>query len=356
MGSKSKVKKSPFESSTTGTQTSTPYAPIEPYLERALPSLEDAFGQSAFFAGSLLPEDSAETLEARRLAKGLGAEAATYMPGLRDLYAQQYGIATAAPGTSDIFRAETDVLANQARAMTERDKLIAQQQAMEAGQFGLGSTALGEMEALQGRQREELVQKQLAEALGREDIRRQTALGSLGDIRGDLFNLGQFQAGALEGIGADIEARNAARLAEEARIATGGAQEFQDRVARLIGIYGGLGSLGGTQTVDETTQGYNSQVVTKPSTLGQIAQIGAAGASAYAKSDIRLKTEIKRVGKLPNGIPVYRWEWTKEAKEIVDDQPAFGVLAQEVLEFMPDAVTLGTDGYYEVDYRKVLDA
>jgi len=248
-----------------------------------------------------------------------------------------------------------DIL-NQARAAADASKLSQAQSAIEAGQFGLGSTARSELEALKASELEKSTQAALAGALGREEAARQAALSSLGGIRQDILGLGGMQAGLQEAIGADIESREAARLAEEARIATGGATELQDRIARYIGMLGGLGSLGGTQTVDETTRGFGTQAVQKQSALGQAANIGATLGAAYLKSsDIRLKTEIKRIGKLPNGIPVYRWEWTKEAKEIVDGQPAFGVLAQEVLDFMPDAVVMGTDGYYKVDYGKVLN-
>ena len=355
MGSKTKQVKNPFESTTTGTRSSDPYAPIVPYLESALPGLEEAFGQSSFFGQSLIPEDSAETLRSRELYGALGEQAAGLMPGVENLYTSQLGLATAAPGTSALFGAEMGDILNQARAAADASKLSQAQSAIEAGQFGLGSTARSELEALKASELEKSTQAALAGALGREEAARQSALSSLGGIRQDILGLGGMQAGLQEAIGADIESREAARLAEEARIATGGATELQDRIARYIGMLGGLGSLGGTQTVDETTRGFGTQSMQKQSALGQAANIGATLGAAYLKSDIRLKTEIKRVGKLPNGIPVYRWEWTKEAKEIVDDQPAFGVLAQEVLDFMPDAVTLGTDGYYEVDYGKVLN-
>jgi len=357
MGSKSKVKKSPFESTTTGTRTSDPYAPIVPYLESALPQLEEAFGQSTFFGGSLIPEDTAETIRARELYGALGSQAAGFAPGLQDLYANQLGLASAAPGTSAIFGAEMGDILNKARAAAGASKINQAQSAIEAGQFGLGSTARSELEELKASQLEETTQAALAGALGREDAARQSALSSLGGLRSDILGLSGTEAALQEEIGADLESRAAARLAEQARLETGGAQDLQDRITEYLLRLGSLGSLGGSQTIDETTSGFNSQVVTKPSTLGQVAQLAATGARAYAagKSDIRLKTEIKRVGKLPNGIPVYRWEWTKEAKEIVKDQPAFGVLAQEVLDFMPDAVRLGTDGYYEVDYGKVLN-
>ena len=355
MGSKTKTVRNPFESTTTGTRSSDPYAPIVPYLESALPGLEEAFGQSTFFGGSLIPEDSAETLRSRQLYGALGGQAAGLAPGVENLYASQLGLATAAPGTSALFGAEMGDILNQSRLAAGASKIGQAQSAIEAGQFGLGSTARAEQEALKASELERTTQAALAGALGREEAARQAALSSLGGIRQDILGLGGMQAGLQEAIGADIESREAARLAEEARIATGGATELQDRIARYIGMLGGLGSLGGTQTVDETTRGFGTQAVQKQSALGQAANIGATLGAAYLKSDIRLKTEIKRVGKLPNGIPVYRWEWTKEAKEIVKDQPSFGVLAQEVLDFMPDAVTLGTDGYYEVDYGKVLN-
>ena len=324
-------------------------------MESALPQLEEAFGQSTFFGGSLIPEDTAETIRARELYGALGSQAAGFAPGLQDLYANQLDLASAAPGTSAIFGAEMGDILNQARLAAGASKIGQAQSAIEAGQFGLGSTARSELEELKASQLEETTQAALAGALGREEAARQSALSSLGGLRSDILGLSGTEAALQEEIGADLESRAAARLAEQARLETGGAQDLQDRITEYLLRLGSLGSLGGSQTIDETTSGFNSQVVTKPSTLGQVAQLAAAGASAYSKSDIRLKTEIKRVGKLPNGIPVYRWEWTKEAKEIVKDQPSFGVLAQEVLDFMPDAVRLGTDGYYEVDYGKVLN-
>jgi hypothetical protein len=357
MGSKTKTVKNPFESRTTGTRTSDPYAPIVPYLESALPQLESAFGQSTFFGGSLIPEDTAETLRSRELYGALGQQAAGFAPGLEDVYASQLGMVTAAPGTSALFGAEFNDLLNQARLAADASKINQAQSAIEAGQFGLGSTARSEAEALAASELERTTQAALAGALGREEAAKQAALSSLGGIRQDILGLGGMQAGLQEALGADIESRALARLAEQARLETGGAEELQNRLTTFVSMLGGLGSLGGTQTVDELTKGFGTQSMQKQTALGQAANIGATlGAAALkSKSDIRLKTEIKRVGKLPNGIPVYRWEWTKEAKEIVKDQPSFGVLAQEVLDYMPDAVRLGTDGYYEVDYGKVLN-
>ena len=97
------------------------------------------------------------------------------------------------------------------------------------------------------------------------------------------------------------------------------------------------------------------QVIPGSSIFQQLAGAAGTGAQIYAASDIRLKTEIKRVGELENGIPVYRWKWTKKGKEIAGDQGTLGVLAQEILNIMPEAVSIGSDGYYRVDYGRVVN-
>jgi len=62
-------------------------------------------------------------------------------------------------------------------------------------------------------------------------------------------------------------------------------------------------------------------------------------------SDRRLKQDVKQVGALPNGLPLYsfRYNW---------GGPTFvGVMAQDVLAVMPDAVVAGPEGFYRVDYE-----
>jgi len=355
--SKTKMVTIPQQSTTQGSSEIQPYAPVVPYIESLLPQIESTFSQApALFTESLVPQQTAATQQAYDLYGQVGAQSAALSPMFQNLLQQQAGIAGAAPGTSAIFEAQTGALANQARAMTERDKQIAQQQAMEAGQFGLGSTALGEMQTLQQRQREELVQQQLAQALGQEDVRRQQALATLPGLAQQYLGATATQASMQEAIGRSQEQQRAAELADAARLAQQQQEAERLQVTNLANLLGGLAGLGSQTSYQQAMQGTTSQAVQQPSLFQQIAgPLAQVGSAAIAASDVRLKTEIKRVGKLPNGIPVYRWEWTKEAKEIVEDQPAFGVLAQEVLDFMPDAVTVGTDGYYRVDYGKVLN-
>ena len=78
-------------------------------------------------------------------------------------------------------------------------------------------------------------------------------------------------------------------------------------------------------------------------------------AATAAASDIRLKTNIKRIGTLPNGLPLYQWAWNEIAKKLgIDDNPTTGVMAHEAREVMPEAVIEGEDGYLRVNYGMIL--
>ena len=70
----------------------------------------------------------------------------------------------------------------------------------------------------------------------------------------------------------------------------------------------------------------------------------AAGQAAGAMSDIRLKENIKPVGKLDNGLTVYCYNFIGENK------PQIGLIAQEVREVKPEAVVEREDGYLAVRY------
>ena len=176
----STVVQAPSSSQTQGTSKVEPWETVTPYIETLLPKLQKGFNVAPqLYQGPLVPGTSAQTAAARDLYGQVGQTAAGFAPGFQTVYDQMFGRATAAPGTSELFQAQTGEIANQARQLTERDKQLAQRQAMEAGQFGLGSTALGELQALQQQKREETVQSQLASALGAEDQRRVAAVGAV---------------------------------------------------------------------------------------------------------------------------------------------------------------------------------
>jgi hypothetical protein len=97
-----------------------------------------------------------------------------------------------------------------------------------------------------------------------------------------------------------------------------------------------------------------ASLLTGQGLLQPIAQAAEGiGTAITAASDSRLKTNIQRTGQTPSGINLYTWDWTEEAKEIVGDQPTFGVMAQEVMEMTPEAVMMYPDGFYRVDYARI---
>jgi hypothetical protein len=72
-------------------------------------------------------------------------------------------------------------------------------------------------------------------------------------------------------------------------------------------------------------------------------------------SDLRTKENIKFEGRLPSGLNLYSYEYKEEFK----NKPTAGygrytgVMAQEVLEIIPEAVSVDSDGYYMVDYSLI---
>ena len=64
-------------------------------------------------------------------------------------------------------------------------------------------------------------------------------------------------------------------------------------------------------------------------------------------SDARLKRDIVHLGRLDNGINLYRYRYSWS------DQTYVGVMAQEIVQIVPDAVDIGADGYLRVDYERV---
>jgi hypothetical protein len=64
-------------------------------------------------------------------------------------------------------------------------------------------------------------------------------------------------------------------------------------------------------------------------------------------SDIRLKRDIVLVGRRPDGLGIYRYQY------LWSDAVYVGVMAQEVALIHPDAVVHGVDGYLRVDYGRL---
>jgi hypothetical protein len=72
-----------------------------------------------------------------------------------------------------------------------------------------------------------------------------------------------------------------------------------------------------------------------------------AAISGFFLSDVRVKRDITPIAKLENGLRLYRYRYAWS------DTLYVGVLAQEVLELAPLAVSRGADGYLRVNYARL---
>lgn len=105
----------------------------------------------------------------------------------------------------------------------------------------------------------------------------------------------------------------------------------------------------GTDVAGITNAAYNQQMAGYNANQQVLGGLFSAGASLLPGllSDRRAKKDITRIGQTDSGVPVYRFRYK-------DGGPwQVGYMAQDLLETHPDAVVMGPDGLYRVDYGKV---
>jgi hypothetical protein len=240
-----------------------------------------------------------------------------------------------------------------------------QSQAIGAGAFGGSRSALLESESQrpyieqQARTAAGLRQSgfEQAQRAAESDIARQQQMAMFApefELRAR-----QQQAGLLGGVGAEQQARLAGLGqigAQQQGLGQAGLQsayeEFQRALAYGPQQFGLLAAGQGVTTPTTTT----SQKTGLGDILGSAAQLygmsllPGSGGFSNPFSDERLKENIKPIGKSENGHNVYTWDWNDKAKELGVNTPTIGVLAQEVMKYMPEAVIEDESGYYMVNY------
>ena len=148
----------------------------------------------------------------------------------------------------------------------------------------------------------------------------------------DAAGLGRGLAGASTAayggaVGAGSQASNVAQSA---------GQNYQ---AGLSGAGQTYGNMANTQA-NVFSAGLNAQGEMMGSLLG-------AGATIYS-SDMRIKENVSEIGKdAYTGLNLYHFSYINDPDSTMYE----GVMAQEVLNFMPEAVVLTEDGFYAVDYN-----
>lgn len=97
----------------------------------------------------------------------------------------------------------------------------------------------------------------------------------------------------------------------------------------------------------------------KQGMLGQIGKfaegLGTAipAVAALIPSDIRLKTNINKIGQTKSGINLYTWDWNEIGQSLTGMVSSAGVLAQELMMIKPHAVIEDATGYLKVNYNEV---
>lgn len=74
------------------------------------------------------------------------------------------------------------------------------------------------------------------------------------------------------------------------------------------------------------------------------------GGAKMTGSDRRVKRNIVRIGDHPLGIGLYLFDYDPERRARWGSDRQFGVMADEVERVLPAAVSVGGDGYKQVDY------
>lgn len=133
----------------------------------------------------------------------------------------------------------------------------------------------------------------------------------------------------------------------------GGSQGLLNNAAELPWI--GVGALNGN--VRNASGGYGTTTTTQKNGIGGLlAQAAGTALSAYAGSDARLKTNVEKVGAMPDGLGIYEWDYLPIEGQIAAFMPEgrqTGVMAHEVAELRPWALGPVIEGYATVDYGRL---
>lgn len=185
------------------------------------------------------------------------------------------------------------------------------------------------------------------------------------------LGLAAMKANAMTGTRQQAEAMGHARMAEAVGMGRGlpgastgayaaalsaGNSAAQNSQMGGLNYMAGMGQAAGTyaQGFGLQMQGLNSILGNQANLYGQSMQnqsdmfgslMGLAG-YGLLKSDRRLKQDIVKVGVYPNGLPKYEFAY-RDAPEI----RWRGVMADDVAERFPEAVTRNASGFQMVDYR-----
>jgi hypothetical protein len=220
--------------------------------------------------------------------------------------------------------------------------------------------------------------EQMALSQAQEEARNRAALSAIQQAQAEQMQQGRL-AQAFTGLGSQLSAQDQALLAAQQQRGLGALAGAYVPQAQLLNVQQAAqlfpqlqqrGQLAGAGLFGETAMtGLEARLIAEQAKANLLGNLGSGLLSGLvspvstgsgvtslltqALSDVRLKDNIQEVGSY-NGFNFYTWDWTEEGKRIAGNQIEFGVLAQEVLVTHPDAVVVGDDGYFRVNYAEIL--
>jgi len=136
----------------------------------------------------------------------------------------------------------------------------------------------------------------------------------------------------------------------DARDAVGDARYNDQLFLAMMGLAPGMGGpgidVGGAFNIGQNSANarYGAQQQNYQNNMAGLSNLASMG--AYFLSDRRLKEEIEHVDTI-DGYNVYEFKYKGKPGRYR------GVMAQEIMAKVPDAVSMGSDGFYRVDYSKL---
>lgn len=109
------------------------------------------------------------------------------------------------------------------------------------------------------------------------------------------------------------------------------------------------------QSLNQQNVGYQGELAQNNALMSGLFGLGSAGLGGWAYggfkgSDRRTKTDIKKVGQLDNGQPVYKYRYKNGGLM------ELGLMAQDVEKSIPDAVIETPEGLKAVDYDRATES
>ena len=147
-----------------------------------------------------------------------------------------------------------------------------------------------------------------------------------------------------------------------AQLQTAGMPQVNTSTPAMQATTAGADLSGAAQATGQYNQGaYNAQQAANSGLLGgAMGALGnyagtTAGAAQLAGlfSDRRMKENISKVGKLDNGLNLYKFDYKPEFKELAGHGSHVGVMADEVEQLLPQALMEHSNGYKMVNYGVV---